>query len=312
MPNNRRDFLKFSVTTVAGLTGTLQSSKISAKDSNAFLTNKSKQDGTVGCLVDITLCTGCRQCEQACNERHSLKSPEYSFNISASEINRIRRPDPSLHTVVNAFDSKNRDDRYVKIQCMHCIEPSCVSACIVGALNKRDDGPVTYDQDKCIGCRYCMIACPFEIPAYEYDEPLTPKVTKCDFCTSTIENPDIQNGKATPSCAAACPFDAIKFGKKDELLALAQKRIDDNPEKYFPHIYGQHEAGGTSWIYLAPGNFKEMGLPDLDSTPPSALTEGIQHGIFKFGAVPAALYGALSALMWFKNRKDKREDSNDR
>jgi Fe-S-cluster-containing dehydrogenase component len=219
--------------------------------------------------------------------------------------------------VVNAYlnDDKTGDTAFVKVQCMHCLEPACVSACIVGALEKTAAGPVVYDTDKCIGCRYCMVACPFEIPAYQYNEPLTPKIKKCTLCTphnNTKEN------SSTPACTASCPAEALLYGTRKELLKVARARINANPERYINHIYGEYEAGGTSWLFLAADSFKEMDLPDLPAESPSHLTESVQHGLFKYGAVPAAAYGAMAALMWFKNRtpsqkknSQKKDETND-
>jgi len=194
---------------------------------------------------------------------------------------------------------------------MHCLDPACVSACIVGALQKSREGPVTYDLDKCIGCRYCMVACPFEIPAYEYSNPTTPAVRKCTYCV----NEQSRTG-AQPACAAACPVEAIVFGKRSDLLALAHRRIKERPDRYVDHVYGEKEVGGTSWLYLAGRPHEELDLPSLPENAPARLTESIQHGIFNYGAIPLAFYGGLSAVMWIANRKNRKlpldeEDSDE-
>ena len=144
-----------------------------------------------GCLVDLTRCIGCRKCEQACQTVNSLPQPEQSFD-DLTILDRKRRPDEKSYTVVNRYYSGKIDERdqliptFVKIQCMHCQDPACASACIVGALTKKENGAVHYDASKCIGCRYCMVACPFEIPAYEYHNPITPRVMKCTFCYERV------------------------------------------------------------------------------------------------------------------------------
>jgi len=257
----------------------------------------------VGCLVDTTLCIGCRQCEAACNRQNEMPRPEVPFS-ERSVLRSARRPDSRALTVVNAYagmpspDQPHRDTTFVKAQCMHCLDPACVSACIVGALTRTADGAVVYNPSICIGCRYCMVACPFQIPAYEYDNALTPKVRKCEMCA----RPEDGVG-ANPACAAACPTEAIVFGRRDELLDLARQRIENEPTRYVDRVYGEHEVGGTAWLYLLGREAGEIGLLDLPHEAPPRLTEAIQHTIFRFGAIPFALYGALGWLMWRQNRK---------
>ena len=132
---------------------------------------------------------------------------------------------------------------------MHCQDPACASACIVGGVDpKRKTGAVHYDASKCIGCRYCMVACPFEIPAYEYHDPVFPRVMKCTFCYERVE----KEGKL-PGCAQVCPVEAITFGKRSKLLELARERVKRNPGRYIDHIYGEHEVGGTCWdVFVRP------------------------------------------------------------
>ncbi len=198
------------------------------------------------CLMDTTLCIGCRKCEEACNNANGLLKPTTPFE-DKSVFLKHRRPFENCFTVVNAYpglsslNQKDKDKTTVKTQCMHCLDPACVSACIVGALIKEDTGPVIYKQEICLGCRYCMVACPFEIPAYEYSDPLKPKVRKCEFCTNT----NVYK-MANPACAAACPTEAIVFGKRENLLDLAKKRIKQKPDQYLNYIYGEYEFGGTS------------------------------------------------------------------
>jgi formate dehydrogenase iron-sulfur subunit len=190
---------------------------------------------------------------------------------------------------------------------MHCLFPSCVSACIVGALTKSSDGAVVYNPTICIGCRYCQIACPFEIPAYEFNEPLKPRVRKCEFC----EVPALGTG-ANPACAAACPTEALVFGRRPELLAMARDRLKRRPDRYVNHIYGETEVGGTSWLYMTGRPVEEVGLLKLPNTPPPERTEAIQHGIFRYGIVPIAFYAFLGVLMWRNNSKHADASSGDR
>ncbi len=294
---NRRTFLK---TTAAGfLAGT--------SAAHAARTPKTPKD-PYGCLVDLTLCVGCRKCEQACNTVNHLPPPETPFD-DPLVFDRFRRPTPTAFTVVNRFHTGRMDERnrliptYVKVQCMHCQDPACVSACIVGALTKKPNGAVHYDESKCIGCRYCMVACPFQIPKYEYSDPITPRVRKCTFCFERIS----QKG-GLPGCASICPVEAITFGKRKELLRLARKRMDEDPGRYIPYIYGEHEVGGTSWLYISGEPFEKLGFLTLPKRPIPETPETIQHAIFKYFWAPITLYGTLGAVMYGVHRKRRCGD----
>ncbi len=261
-------------------------------------------DDHVGCLIDTTVCIGCRKCEQACNIKNHLPVPEEPFT-DRSVFSDVRRPTEKAFTVINGYENsssfeKEEKDTFVKIQCMHCLHPSCVSACIVGALQKTEDGPVVYNPDICMGCRYCMVACPFEIPAYEYFNPVTPKVRKCEFCYDKAKNKS-----SLPACAAACPTEALLFGKRSELLKLAKARISKSPMRYNDHIYGEFEVGGTGYMYLSAKKTEQIGLRPLPAKSPAETTEAIQHGIFKYGIIPFSVYGLLGSVMYMNNRKEK-------
>jgi Fe-S-cluster-containing dehydrogenase component len=250
------------------------------------------------------VCIGCRRCEWACNNHNSLPNQSLSTFDDRSVFQKRRRPDDNRYTIVNQFsNAQNGDKKYnIKIQCMHCLDPACVSACIVGALEKRKTGPVTYDAWKCIGCRYCMIACPFQIPAYEYSNALNPQVRKCTFCMDRLDEGQ------KPACVAICPNEALTFGTRAELIEVARTRIKRNPDKYVNHIYGQDEAGGTGWMYLAAVDFQNTELPVLDSAPIPHITESIQHGVFKSFIPPLALYALLGLVMHSTNGKKDEEE----
>jgi Fe-S-cluster-containing dehydrogenase component len=290
MELDRRKFLQ-----VLGIVGA--SVATPAVRAHAAVPEKPEAD-PFGCLVDTTLCVGCRSCEMACNERNHLPKPQESFD-ELTVLERERRMNETCYTVVNKYYPKHigaltwrTRPSFVKFQCMHCKDPSCVSACIVGALSKQANGAVVYDVSKCIGCRYCMVACPFQVPAYEYHNALTPQVRKCTFCFE-----DIANG-GLPACAKACPREAIIFGKRSELLRLANWKMKSHPGKYVDHIYGEHEVGGTSWMYLASEPFENIGFPKLGTKAPPRLTEAIQHGLFHYFAAPIALFSVLGGIMW--------------
>jgi formate dehydrogenase beta subunit len=296
MELTRRNFFK-----ILGATGTL----LSAGVANAHAWVSKAPPDPYGCLVDMTRCIGCRKCESACNDANHLPAPDIPFKDPVV-FETVRRPDEKAYTIVNRHCSGETDDRnrlipvFTKIQCMHCQDPACVSACIAGALTKKENGAVHYDVERCIGCRYCMVACPFEIPAYEYANPITPKVQKCTFCYERIAK---ENGK--PACASVCPVEAITFGKRNSLLQVAKKRIKNSPAKYINHIYGETEAGGTSWLYISNTPFEKLGLPQVPSKPVPELSETVQHSLFSYLWSPIALYSLLGGIMWKNSKKNE-------
>ncbi len=298
MKLGRRAVLRLGVAAAAG--GTAHAA---AEESPAATEARPASPDHVGVLVDTTLCIGCRKCEEACNRRNHLPRTAESFS-DRDVLRSFRRPTETAFTVVNQFPGSPSPDQaglaqtYCKVQCMHCLRPSCVSACIVGAMTKASDGAVVYNPTICIGCRYCQVACPFEVPAYEFHEPLTPRVRKCEFCSDAAKGTG-----ANPACAASCPTEALVFGRRADLIAMAKDRLEKRPDRYLPRIYGDSEVGGTSWLYLTGRPVEELGLLTLPDAPPPQLTEAIQHGIFRYGAIPVAFYGLLAAIMWHTHRR---------
>lgn len=225
--------------------------------------------GGYGVLHDMTRCVGCRQCEEACNEVNNLPPPEQPFT-DPGVFNKERRTTEKAYTVVNQYQfNGEKKPVFRKIQCNHCLEPACASACFVRAFQKTKTGAVTYDPEVCVGCRYCMIACPFDIPAYEYNEAFTPRVMKCTMCY-----PRITQGQL-PGCVESCPMEALTFGPREDLIKTARERISKYPGRYLDHIYGETEMGGTSWLYLSGVPFNELHMrEDLGVTPAPELTSG--------------------------------------
>ncbi len=228
-------------------------------------------------LIDITKCIGCRQCEQVCKEIHHFPA-EQEPTLSATAL-----------TVV-----EERGDKFVRRLCMHCQEPACASVCPVGALKKTAAGPVVYDGKKCIGCRYCMLGCPYSVPRYEWSK-LVPYVKKCDMCAERL-----LAGKPT-ACSEACPVQATVFGDRDELLEEAQKRIRENPA-YVYRIYGtEEEVGGASVFFLSNVPFEKLGFvkpPQTQALP--ALSEAA------LGEMPTVVMvggSLLAGLYWFTERR---------
>ncbi|MFC1942896.1 4Fe-4S dicluster domain-containing protein [Chloroflexota bacterium] len=301
----RRDFLKSTVT----IGTSLVLCNLLGKPESAFAKDLSGWPDRVGMLTDITRCIGCRRCEAACNKANNLPAPSVSFE-DKSVFSKKRNTDAETYTVVNRYpDPKTGEPVYSKVQCNHCVEPACASACLVGALKKQPEGPVTYNEKICIGCRYCMTACPFYIPAFEYFDAGTPAIQKCFMCFDRISEGEV------PACATECPVEAITFGKRSELLKLARDRISNKPEKYIDHIYGEHEVGGTDWLYISSVPFKELGFPsDLETKPyPEYTREFLSDVPLILVACPALLGGfyLLSKRreqIQNETNKDKGED----
>jgi formate dehydrogenase iron-sulfur subunit len=261
-------------------------------------------------LIDITNCIGCRACQVACkqwNEREGEEThlePELGFQnpatLSAKTYTLI-----AFHEMENPQTPGGVESAFVMQRCLHCLEPACASACPTTALYRQADGPVTYDADKCIGCRYCMLACPWDVPTAEWNS-LAPKISKCTHCADRADQPlpitfngnplSTDVGKlfaktiATPACVKACPADALRYGTRDEMLAIAHKRISERPDKYIDHIYGEKELGGTSVVYLSAVPFEKLGFPTYGQKPFPAFTSAA------LGAVPPAVM-AVGALL---------------
>ena len=231
---------------LAGAGACLAASSASAGETHHF----TGYPESFGVLFDSTKCIGCRKCEAACNKVNELPAQPVPFD-DLTVMDKRRRTHHDTFTVVNKYAVGDKPV-YRKQQCNHCLEPACASACFVGAFKKDKTGAVSYDASKCVGCRYCMIACPFEIPTYEYHDPVTPRVRKCTLC-----QPRIEEGKL-PGCVEDCPKGALVFGRRDDLLAIARERIRKHPDMYLDHIYGENEMGGTSWLYISGAPFTQM------------------------------------------------------
>ncbi|MBT1070256.1 hydrogenase 2 operon protein HybA [Pelotalea chapellei] len=296
---SRRDFLKLFGLTGAGL---LTGAGHAGANEGLRINNEE-----LGMLYDATKCVGCKACMSAC------KRVNGDFGSLAYERAKFD-PDGlwdapedlsgSTRTLIKLF--KESEDRwsYVKYSCMHCQKPSCVSVCPVSAMTKdKVTGIVDYNKDTCIGCRYCQVACAFNIPKFQWDKSI-PQIVKCDLCKNTN-----LREKGISACAEVCPVGAIKFGKRKDLLQEAKERIKESPVKYVPHIYGEHEAGGINHLYLASMPFKKLGLPEIKPEAPAEFSEKIQHTIYKGFIAPVALYSTLCFIA-VKNMKnhDKSAD----
>jgi Fe-S-cluster-containing dehydrogenase component len=215
----------------------------------------------MGVLVDLTRCVGCRSCEAACNKEQGLPEPAVPFDdMSVFDEtfhgDQKRRPDENAYTVVNRYDQPDGERPvFRKIQCNHCNEPACLTSCFVSAYTKTKEGAVVYNSKVCVGCRNCMIACPFQVPAYSYSSAFDPVVKKCIFCYDTR----LKYGKP-PACVESCPQGVMTFGNRKELIKIGNERIKARPDRYVDHIYGENELGGTGWMYLAGVEFDKVGF----------------------------------------------------
>ena len=261
-------------------------------------------------LVDITKCIGCRACQVACkqwNDRpgeDTALEPDLGFQnpavLSAKTLTLI-----SFHEIPDEKAPGGLHYASTMWRCLHCLEPACVSSCPTTALFRLDEGPVTYEEDKCIGCRYCMWACPWGVPSADWDTR-SPKIHKCTHCADRCDQPlpaarntealneveqqEFRDRIQIPACVKACPADALKYGDREEMLTEAKRRIAAKPDKYVDHIYGEKEAGGTTVLYLSAVPFEKLGFPDVGTKAYPAYTKGALH------AVPPAVIAIGSLL----------------
>jgi len=295
---NRRNFLKSAGLLTATIAG------VSTKTAKAAPENILSED-RMGVLVDSTACIGCRNCEWACKEAHNLPAGDINSYEDKSVFKQMRRPGSSALTVINQYENDKQINNpiNVKVQCMHCDHPACVSACIVGAFTKKENGSVVWDTGKCIGCRYCMVACPFQIPSFDYDKALDPEIRKCDFCIERTKEGNL------PACVNICPVEAINYGPRSELIKIAREKIKKYPDRYIDYIYGENEVGGTSWLYLSGQDLaKTKALPSLTTKTAPGVSESIQHGIFAYFVPPASLYALLAGIMWLNKKKKESSE----
>ncbi len=282
-PISRRDFLK-----VAGL------ALGSAFIPDVALAAGEDSSNQIGMLYDATKCVGCNACTNACrqwNHTEAEKDPSGLYDAPT---------DLSADTwmLIQLYDGEE-ERSFVKRQCMHCLDPACVSGCPVHALQKTPEGPVTYDPDRCIGCRYCMYTCPFHVPRFSWDD-VVPVIAKCTLCNDRLAD---GNG---PACAERCPTDALVWGRRDDLLAEAESRLENNPDRYVNHIYGKDDVGGTSVLYLSHVPFEKVGLDDLGTEPIPQLSEDAGDVI-----IPSILVGGplLLAALRSISKHDGWEES---
>ena len=284
MPLDRRSLLK-------ALAGTAVATAATSGGARAAERRKAPAEA-VGLLYDATRCIGCKACVAACREANDLPADPGPFTDAIYQA-PIDLNDRTKNIIKLYKDADSLS--YMKVQCMHCIDPACASACMLGALSKDAQGIVSWEGSRCVGCRYCQMACPFNIPKFEW-QARNPKIVKCELCRHLLARGGI------PACAGACPREAVLFGRREDLLADAKKRIADEPGRYVPKVYGESDGGGTQVLYLSAVPFEKLGLPDLGDAPVPEAARLIQHGIYRGFIAPAALYAILGAVA-FRNRR---------
>jgi Fe-S-cluster-containing dehydrogenase component len=251
MTISRRDFLKLTAAGLGALALPIHPGQASAMAIRA--------EDSASMLYDSVKCVGCRACQTACKTRSKLPAEPDPTNLYEAP----RDLSANTWTLIKLYQGENRSS-FVKQQCMHCIAPACVSVCPVGALEKLPSGPVVYHGERCIGCRYCMAACPFGIPKSQWDKVL-PLIQKCDFCA------DRQAEGKAPACGEACPTGALIYGSRKQMLETAHARLD-SVSTYLPHVYGETEAGGTAMLYISDVHYKDIGFPELKEADLPAIT----------------------------------------
>lgn len=247
-------------------------------------------------LIDTTKCTGCRGCQVACKQWNQLQAEKTVFFTGEGYQNPPAMSEHTFTRIKFKDYQKNGQNEFAfyKEMCMHCNEPACASVCPVGAFVKSPEGPVIYNAGRCIGCRFCMIACPFGIPKYEWSKAF-PLVKKCTGCYSRIKE------GLEPACATTCPT-AITYGDRTDMINEATRRLKNRPDHYYQAIYGKEEAGGTSVLYLTHQPLDELGFkPVTKRALPSYTWQALRlvPGIF------LTVGTSLSLLSWFTHRKER-------
>ncbi len=310
MPLSRRSFVKGAI--VAGA-ATAAAGAADAREKPEV------HPEAVGMLFDATRCVGCRGCQSACKAANEL--PPDRVRAAGGEYDAPADLNATTKNIIKQYAGGERPV-YVKQQCMHCLDPSCVSVCMMGALHKegagkrriegerKGSGIVLYDRYTCVGCRYCQIGCAFNVPKFEWDEAF-PLIVKCELCRQRRDpkaDPESPHAVANPACAEVCPTHAVVYGRRAELLAEARRRIAAEPARYAARVYGEREGGGTAVLYLAPAGvtFGDLGLPALPDRSSADFSESVSHAPYAYGITPVALYAAMAFVV---SRNEKKEQA---
>jgi formate dehydrogenase iron-sulfur subunit len=274
---SRRQFLKFSAATGAAAC-------LGCQAAPAFASGGADPATIPGVLIDVSRCVGCQSCQRACTAANDLHPTDEQLSALSAET----------YTYVQRNDLDKNQTRFVKRQCMHCLHPACVSACTVGALQQTAEGVVVFDDKKCIGCRYCQYACPFNVPKFEWKKTLG-TIRKCQSCITRLR------AGQQPACVAACPAGTLKYGQRTDLLMEAHARIKGQPDFYIDHVYGEHEVGGTGRLYISDVSFAAMGFPMLGAQPAPANAEAVMTKTPTIAVGVAAAATLIYSVMRFRD-----------
>lgn len=279
---NRRAALKGIVVAGATIAGVTPARAAVRREASA---------DAVGLLYDATRCIGCKACVAACARVSNLEpDTTWSGGLYHAPVDLSAR----AKTVIKLF-SRAGETSFMKAQCMHCVDPACVGACMLGALKKREFGIVSYDDSLCVGCRYCQMGCPYNVPKFEWQK-VSPRIVKCELCRDRLKAGKI------PACAEVCPREAVIYGNRAALLTEAKRRIAEGGGKYVPKVYGENDGGGTQVLYLSHVPFEQLGLPELGEESVATRARTVQHTVHKYFIAPTLLYAVLSAVT-SRNRK---------
>jgi formate dehydrogenase iron-sulfur subunit len=248
-------------------------------------------------LNDVTRCTGCESCVDACKRTHDLPVEDGPPRVGSAADGLTATRWTSIVRV--------RDDARVRKQCRHCLEPACVSACPVGALTRTAEGPVVYDKSVCMGCRYCMMACPFGVPRYDWASA-SPTIRKCVMCYEELRSGRLKE----PACVSACPSQATLFGERDDVIAEAKRRIASRPDLYVPRIWGLQEVGGTRVLYVSHVSLAGLGWRDPEALGTEPLPELTWDALSKVPYEFFGMGGLMAGLYWIIERRQRLAGKN--
>ena len=320
----RRGFFKASLSAAGAA---LASTSVQARP------NLEPAPEAVGMLFDSTLCVGCKACVTNCKKVNGMPpvpfdnqvQSDFALDLSSKTLNVIKVFKNGTGATKDVVENGHA---FEKRSCMHCVDPGCVSVCPVSALTRHPrTGIVGYNPDACIGCRTCMTGCPYNVPQYNYDSPFG-AIHKCEMCNQKgVER--IDKGQMT-GCAEACPTGATLFGTRTALLAEAKRRMALKPgdtyayprgdvrkpdsfhekavPQYQPTVWGEKEAGGTNVLHLSAVPYDKLGMPPLGERSYASISEGVQHTLYSYMALPAV---ALGGLTWLVKRNTEAEHKGD-
>lgn len=277
--------------------------------SASTITPPAQRQTEVAKLIDVSKCIGCKACQAACLEWNDL-TEEVGVNVGVYD----NPHDLTANTLtlmrftewVNP-ETDNLEWLIRKDGCMHCEDPGCLKACPApGAIVQYSNGIVDFDNDKCIGCGYCVKGCPFNIPRIS---EVTHKAAKCTLCSDRVA---VGQG---PACAKACPTQAIVFGSKDEMKTHAEGRIADLKSRGYANagLYDPPGVGGTHVMYVLHHADKPEIYAGLPNDPRISPIVEAWKGVTKYAGLAvigfAAAFGFVHHLIAGPNRVSDADEN---